>query len=92
MDRDELLSRIDGVGDLGALEALRVETLGKSGSVTALLKSLGGMDAETRASEGPKIHALREAVTDVEREWETALGPTRFAELRGLLAELAERA
>ena len=64
MDRDKLLSRIDGVGDLGALEALRVETLGKSGSVTALLKSLGGMDAETRASEGPKIHALREAVTD----------------------------
>ena len=64
MNREELLSRIDGVGDLSALEALRVETLGKSGSVTALLKSLGGMDAETRASEGPKIHALREAVTD----------------------------
>ncbi len=35
---------------------------------------------------------MREAVTDVEREWETALGPRRFAELRGLLAELAERA
>ena len=64
MNRDELLSRIDGAADLGALEALRVETLGKSGSVTALLKSLGGMDADTRATEGPKIHALREAVTD----------------------------
>ena len=35
---------------------------------------------------------MREAVTDVEREWETALGRRRFAELRGLLAELAERA
>ncbi len=64
MNRDEILSRIDGAADLGALEALRVETLGKSGSVTALLKSLGGMDAETRSAEGPKIHALREAVTD----------------------------
>ena len=64
MNHDELLSRIDGAADLGALEALRVETLGKSGSVTALLKSLGGMDADTRATEGPKIHALREAVTD----------------------------
>lgn len=64
MNRDELLSRIDGAADLGALEALRVETLGKSGRVTALLKSLGGMDADTRATEGPKIHALREAVTD----------------------------
>ena len=64
MNRDEILSRIDGAADLGALEALRVETLGKSGSVTALLKSLSGMDAETRSAEGPKIHALREAVTD----------------------------
>ena len=36
--------------------------------------------------------AMREAVTDVEREWETALGRARFAELRGLLSELAERA
>jgi DNA-binding MarR family transcriptional regulator len=36
--------------------------------------------------------AMRDAVTDVEREWETALGRARFAELRRLLAELAERA
>jgi DNA-binding MarR family transcriptional regulator len=35
---------------------------------------------------------MREAVTDVEREWETSLGRRRFAELRGLLTELAERA
>ena len=35
---------------------------------------------------------MREAVTDVEREWETALGRRRFAELRELLTELAERA
>jgi DNA-binding MarR family transcriptional regulator len=36
--------------------------------------------------------AMRDAVTDVEREWETALGRARVAELRRLLAELAERA
>ena len=29
-----------------------------------LLKSLGAMDADTRAAEAPKIHALREAVTE----------------------------
>jgi phenylalanyl-tRNA synthetase alpha chain len=29
-----------------------------------MLKSLGGMDAETRTAEAPKIHALREAVTE----------------------------
>ncbi len=63
MDIDDLTSRISAAEDLAALEALRVASLGKSGSVTALLKSLGVMDAEARSIEGPKIHALREAVT-----------------------------
>ena len=35
--------------------------LGKSGEITAQLKSLGSMDPDTRAAEAPKIHALREA-------------------------------
>jgi DNA-binding MarR family transcriptional regulator len=33
---------------------------------------------------------MRDAVTEVEREWETKLGRTRFAELRGLLRDLAD--
>jgi phenylalanyl-tRNA synthetase alpha chain len=63
MDIDDLTGRIAAADDLAALETLRVASLGKSGSVTALLKSLGAMDADTRNVEGPKIHALREAVT-----------------------------
>jgi phenylalanyl-tRNA synthetase alpha chain len=59
----DILEQIRGAGDLAALERLRVAALGKSGSITALLKSLGSMDAATRAAEGPKIHGLREAVT-----------------------------
>jgi phenylalanyl-tRNA synthetase alpha chain len=55
-------ARIGVAGDLAALEALRVEFLGKQGSVSALLKTLGGMSPEERQSEGPKIHALREEV------------------------------
>ncbi|MCF2514940.1 phenylalanine--tRNA ligase subunit alpha [Sphingomonas sp. G124] len=50
--------------DLNALDAVRVAALGKSGEVTELLKSLGKMDADTRMAEAPKIHALREAVTE----------------------------
>ena len=57
-----LTDDIAAAADLGALEAVRVHALGKSGSVTALLKTLGAMDAETRAKEGPKIHSLRESV------------------------------
>ncbi|WP_037498615.1 phenylalanine--tRNA ligase subunit alpha [Sphingomonas jaspsi] len=73
MNRDEILSRIAAAPDLGALESLRVETLGKSGSVTALLKSLGQMDADTRTREGPAIHGLREAVTNGIAERKAAL-------------------
>src|SRR5687768_14025513 len=70
---DELLSRIAAAPDLQALEQLRVAALGKSGSVTALLKSLGSMDPETRAAEAPRIHALREAVTAAIAERKAAL-------------------
>jgi phenylalanyl-tRNA synthetase alpha chain len=58
------LGRIEAAGDLSALEAERVAALGKSGAVTQLLKTLGGMTPDQRQSEGPRIHALREAVTE----------------------------
>ncbi len=36
------------------------------------------------------LQAIREAVTDTEREWARELGPKRFDELRALLLELNE--
>jgi phenylalanyl-tRNA synthetase alpha chain len=60
----EALSRIATTSDLDALEGLRVEFLGKQGSISALLKTLGGMSPEQRQSEGPRIHGLREQVTE----------------------------
>ncbi|HYG48064.1 MAG TPA: phenylalanine--tRNA ligase subunit alpha [Allosphingosinicella sp.] len=60
----ELLPRISSASDLAALEGERVSALGKQGAITQLLKSLGGMTPEQRQSEGPRIHALREAVTE----------------------------
>ena len=59
----DLLDQIRSAPDLGALDQLRVSVLGKSGSITARLKSLGSMDPDARAAEAPKIHALREQVT-----------------------------
>jgi phenylalanyl-tRNA synthetase alpha chain len=59
----DIVEQIRSAGDLASLDKLRVAALGKSGSITALLKSLGSMDAATRAAEGPKIHAQREAIT-----------------------------
>jgi len=60
---NDFLGRIADAGDLASVEAIRVEALGKQGSISALLKTLGGMSPEARQAEGPKIHALREAVT-----------------------------
>jgi len=57
-----LLAEI-AAADLAALEAVRVRALGKQGEVTALLKTLGAMSPDERQVEGPRIHALREAVT-----------------------------
>ena len=60
----EALSRIAAADDLETLEGLRVAFLGKQGSISGLLKTLGGMSPEERQSEGPKIHGLREQVTE----------------------------
>jgi phenylalanyl-tRNA synthetase alpha chain len=61
---DQALGRIAVAEDLTALEALRVEYLGKQGSVSSLLKTLGAMAPEERQEKAPKIQALRQAVSD----------------------------
>ena len=43
---DEILQQVAAAGDLTALETVRVAALGKAGSVTALLKTLGPMTPE----------------------------------------------
>ncbi|MEI5689052.1 phenylalanine--tRNA ligase subunit alpha [Sphingomonas kyungheensis] len=60
--RDHLLGAIPAAESAEALEALRVEALGKQGSITQALKTLGKMTPEQRQSEGPRINGLREAV------------------------------
>jgi len=62
--RAELLASIDASSGVDALDAVRVHALGKQGAVTGLLKTLGAMSPEERQETGPRIHALREAVTD----------------------------
>lgn len=69
----DLLDQIRSAPDLGALDQLRVSVLGKSGSITQQLKSLGSMDPEARAAEGPKIHAFREQVTSAIADRKSAL-------------------
>ena len=83
IDAETMLDRILAAENLQELDSVRVALLGKSGSVTALLKSLGAMDAATRAAEAPKVHALREAMSDAIASRKTAL---EAAELERKLA------
>jgi phenylalanyl-tRNA synthetase alpha chain len=72
LERD-LLAAITAADTPEALESLRVAAMGKSGSVTALLKTLGGMSPEQRQVEGPRLNGLREAVTAALATRKTAL-------------------
>jgi phenylalanyl-tRNA synthetase alpha chain len=60
----DILSGIAGAADETALEAVRVAALGKSGSVSALLRTLGSMTPEQRKAEGPRINGLKDRVTE----------------------------
>ena len=46
--KNDLLAAVAAAKDQAALEALRVSALGKSGSVSALLKTLGAMTPDER--------------------------------------------
>jgi phenylalanyl-tRNA synthetase alpha chain len=78
------LDRIAAAGELDALEQLRVEFLGKAGSISGLLKTLGSMSAEERQVVGPQIHALRESVS-------AALGARKEALEAAALSEALAR-
>ena len=58
------LSDIANAGAVEVLEQLRVQLLGKHGSVTALLKSLGAMPADQRKVAGEAINRAKESIAD----------------------------
>ena len=85
--KGDLIAAIAAAGGLDSLEAVRVHALGKQGVVTGLLKTLGGMSPEERQAQGPRIHDLREGVTqaqlDALPDWQAAevFGPRERAVL-----------
>jgi phenylalanyl-tRNA synthetase alpha chain len=61
------------------LEHIRVGVLGKKGSVTELLKSLGAMDPESRRTAGAKINEAKQALTAALDERRAALEAEKLA-------------
>jgi phenylalanyl-tRNA synthetase alpha chain len=72
--RDSLVGEIEAASDETALEQLRIAALGKSGSVSGLLKTLGTMTPEERKEQGPRINGLRDTVQQAITARKDALG------------------
>lgn len=60
----EILGQIETAGDEASLEAVRVAALGKKGSVSELLKTLGAMSPDERRTRGAAINEAKDRVTD----------------------------
>ena len=60
----QIAAAIAAASDEAALEAVRVGAMGKKGSVSELMKTLGGMSAEERQVMGPALNGLKARVTD----------------------------
>ena len=69
----EIVSAVQASADLAGLDAVRVTVLGKSGSISALLKGLGSMGPDERREQGPLINGLRDRVQAALTERKTAL-------------------
>ena len=62
--REKSLAAINGAGSAEALEALRVQYLGKKGELTAVLKQMGKLSPEERPAMGQLANEVRAAVEE----------------------------
>ena len=76
--QDEVQRRIDAAADPDALDAVRIEWLGrKAGRITALMKSIPSAPPEERAAFGQAVNALKASVTERLEARKAALESTR---------------
>ena len=75
---------IDNAADTAALDQVRVEYLGKKGSITGLLKGLGALSPEDRPAAGAEINKVKQALQEQINERKAVLeGAAVAAKLAG---------
>ena len=60
----DLSTRIAAATEESALEAIRIDALGKQGAISGLMKTLGSMSPEERQRMGPALNGLKDRVTE----------------------------
>lgn len=78
---DDIVNAINAVHSLDELEAVRVDLLGRKGSLTEQLKRLGSMAPEKRAEAGQAANALKVIAEEALREKREVLLHEQTAEM-----------
>ncbi|MEM1040077.1 MAG: phenylalanine--tRNA ligase subunit alpha [Pseudomonadota bacterium] len=68
-----ILDQVNAASDEAGLEAVRVASLGKKGSLSEQMKTLGKMSPEERQTMGPLLNGLKARITDALAERRDAL-------------------
>ena len=58
----EILSAVDAAETIEALEAVRIDALGKKGRVSLMMRQLGGMDPEERKAAGQALNVVKDSI------------------------------
>ncbi len=75
---EQALAQVAAAPDRAALEHIRVQLLGKSGAVTAQLKSLGKLSAAERPAAGQRINEAKRTLTEAIERRRTQLQQTEL--------------
>ena len=84
--RERTLAEIAAADTSAALEAVRVAVLGKSGTLTGYLRSMGQVPAEERASVGKAVNAARVEVEEALAARKAALDAAELEAAMGAAA------
>ena len=62
--KDQTLAKIEEVTDLAVLNQIRVETLGKKGPITEVLRGMKDLSAEERPKVGSFANEIRDLLSE----------------------------
>lgn len=85
--RESFISALASVETMEALEAIRVEYLGKKGLVTGLLKDMKNLSNEEKKTFGQAVNVLKEEVTEMIAEKREAIKQAEIERENSLMPE-----
>src|SRR6266478_576884 len=75
----DILAKIAAAPDEAALEAVRVEALGKNGFITVIARMVGRLPPEERKGRGAAINKIKDRVTEAIASRKNLLKEQRFS-------------